>query len=171
LSREVNVAPILCIGAFILSWFAFTAWGFKRKLSGIIAIGGGFLTAAFGLAVITFVGLLSKGLLRIPANFNFAVDQFKFLSFWIATDLVLFIVYPRLISFVLALPLIGAIGGYLIAMPIFHTTAMVYGILFGLGMTETHSAVGAGIFLLAVTFWLAYWVALDDVRKGNFGMG
>lgn len=165
------VTAVLCIGAFILLWVAFTAWGFRRKLSGIMAIGGGFLTASFGFAVITFIGLLSRGLLRVPVNFDFAVDQFKFLSFWIAADLVLFFVYPMLISFVSALPLIGAIGGYLIAMPIFHATAMVYGILVGFGMSENHSAVGAGIFLLIFTFRLAYWVAVDDVRKGSYGIG
>ena len=134
------------------------AWGFKRKLSKVVAIGGGFLIASLGLVAITLVGTLIKGFLNVSANFNFAFDQFKFLSFWIATDVVLFLVYPMLISFVSALPLVGAIGGYLIAMPIFHATAMVYGILFGIGMTETHSTVGAGIFLLAVTFRLAYWV-------------
>lgn len=165
------MTAVLFIGAFVLSWIGFAYWSFKRKLSWVITIGGGFLAACIALIVVAYSAALGMRLLRPPGSFSFAVDQFKFLSFWIATDLVLFFVYPMLISFVSALPLIGAFGGLLIAMPIFHATAMVYGILAGLGMSDNHSAVGAGIFLLIVTFCLAYWVAVDNVRKGNIGMG
>ena len=161
----------LVIGGFLLTWVAFAFWSFKRKLSRIVSIGGGFLTACAVLILATCSVEFIEGTLRLPATFNFAVDQFKYLSFWLATDLVLFVAVPRLIAFIRVLPLIGAVAGYLILMPIFHATLMVFGVLTGFGMAENHAAVGAGIFVLIVTLCLAYWVALDNVRKGNYGMG
>ena len=161
---------ILVIGGFLLAWMAFAFWSFKRKLSWIVAIGGGFLLACFGLIIIAYSVAFAEGSLQIPSTFDFAMDQLKFLSFWLGLDLVLFIVYPLLLNFIAKLPLIGAFAGYLIFMPIFHAALMVYGVLKGCGMTENHSIAGAGIFVLIVTFCLAYWVAADNVRTGNYGM-
>ena len=161
----------LVIGGFLLTWVALAFWSFNMKLSWIVAIGGGFLAACTAVILVACSVALVQGTLSFPETFNFALDQLKFLSFWLAIDLVLFVAVPRLIAFIQVLPLIGAVAGYLILMPIFHATLMVFGILTGFGMTENHAVVGAGIFVLIVTFCLAYWVAVDNVRKGNYGMG
>ena len=160
----------LVVGGFLLTWVAFALWSFKKKPSRVVSIGGGFLTACAVLILATCSVEFIEGTLRLPATFNFAVDQFKYLSFWLATALVLIAVFPRLIAFVQIIPLVGAVAGYLIAMPIIHATLMVYGILLGFGVTENNSLIGAGIFVLIITFCLAYWVAVDNVRKGNYGM-
>ena len=160
----------LFIGAFLPTWIAVACLVFNRKHHWIIATGGGFLAACVLLVLVTVPVKLIQGSPLLPATFHFAIDQFKYLTFWLATDLVLFIVYPRFLGFLSILPLIGAVAGYLIFMPVFHATLLVYGILIGFGVTENHSVVGAGIFVLIITFCLAYWAAVDNVRSGNYGM-
>lgn len=132
----------LLIGAFPLTWVTFAFWSFKRKLYWIVAIGGGFLAACVVLILVAYSVAFIEGALTLPATFNFALDQLKFLGIWLAIDLVLFIVFPKFLNFLSILPLIRVFAGYLIFMPIFHTTLMLYGILKGSGMTENHSFVG-----------------------------
>jgi hypothetical protein len=165
-----NTAVALFLGSFLLMWVSFALWSFRRRWSWTITIGGGFCVAAVGMIVLTYPFAFVGYLREHSKQFSFAVDQLEFLSFWLVADLVLFIVYPRLIATLAKIPLIGSICSYLIFMPIFHASALVYGIFIGFGATETHAYMGAGVFVLIVIFRLAYWVAADNVRTGNIGM-
>ncbi len=160
----------LSISALLLTWIAFAAWSFRKKWSATIAIGGGFCVAVAGMTPITYVLGFANWLREHSERFSFAVDQLKFLSFWIVADLVLFLVYPRFLAALWRIPIAGSICGYLIGAPMFHAAALVYGILIGFGATESVALTGGGAFFLIVTFNLAYWVAADNVSKGNIGM-
>src|SRR5690348_9364286 len=99
-----------------------------------------------------------------------ALDHLKFLSFWLAIDFIAFVLLPRLTAFLTVIPLLGAISVFLIGMPLFHTTALIYFLLLLLGATEGCAYLGAGVFVLFVVFCLAYWVAADDLRSGSTRM-